>query len=260
MTRWRWLFGLLFVTLFAPGFVCASRVERVEGEVDALRAQFVEIQQRVNNEQTQLSEMIVRADLKLAELEELQRKANELLTRNSVDLSLQIENQRNELAELRGRLDGIDRNVSLLSKEVQGIIASLGSVGSSAVLLPTESEPLFTFAQQREGEKNWAEAKLGYQEFILKFSSDPRVEEATYRLAVVSAAAGQHQDAITTVRGLLTSFPNSSYRNDAIAIMGESALALGNCEIAIKSFETLVDLGDKKAKSRLSQVKSACKN
>ena len=60
--------------LLSQGFVCSTRVEKMEADIAALQLQFGEIQKRVNNDQTQLTEMILRADKKLEELNNTQGK------------------------------------------------------------------------------------------------------------------------------------------------------------------------------------------
>jgi len=51
------LFGVL-----SSGFVCSTRVERLEADVAALQLQFGEIQKRVNNDQNNAKSHLARDD------------------------------------------------------------------------------------------------------------------------------------------------------------------------------------------------------
>ncbi len=260
MARRHLLFLLLFLLPVTPGFVCASRAERMEGELDALRIQFEEIQQRINNDQAQVTEMILRADVKLAELAELQGQAHDLVTRNSVDLSLQLESTRTELAELRGRMDSQDRTLTQLGNDVRAIVSALGATDSGkTIVLPKEKEALFAFATEKRAANRNPEARAAYSEFIARYPDDSRVPATLADLCLLFSVDGMHQDAIATARTYLKTFPDGPQRNDVIATMGDSAAALGNCDVAQKAYQTLVEVGHKNAKKRLSEISAQCK-
>lgn len=255
------LFGL-FCVLFAPGFVCATRVERLEGEVDALRLQFEEIQQRINNDQSKMSEMILRADEEMAQLEELQRRANEMLTRNNVDLSLQLEAQTQEIATLRGSLETQKKSVEQLQKEVQAVVSGLGNVGGAAIVkLPSGKDELYTFSEEAHAAGKWDEARAGFEEFTAKYPGDSRMDEALYKLAEAEFQQGDHKATIGTVRTLLKSFSKSSKVNPAIWLMGEAAAAVQDCDTATVAFEALqgTTTHGKEAKQKLKLLKTQCR-
>jgi len=258
----RALFLGLFCLLFAPGFVCATRVERLEGEVDALRLQFEEIQQRINNDQSKMSEMILRADEEMAQLEELQRRANEMLTRNNVDLSLQLEAQTQEIATLRGSLEAQKMSVEKLQKEVQAVVSGLGNVGGAAVIkLPSDKEELFTFSNDAHAAGNWAEARAGLDEFSTKYPGDSRLDEVLYKLADACYQLGDYTATIGTVRSLLKNFSKSTKVNPGIWLMGEAAAAVGDCDTATVAFEALqgTTTHGKEAKQKLKLLKTQCR-
>ena len=130
------LFGVL-----SSGFVCSTRVERLEADVAALQLQFGEIQKRVNNDQTQLTEMILRADKKLEALNSNQDQAQSQVSEQNVQLALELEQERNQLAAMRGRLDLQQKALDEIQANLQSVLGTMASTsGGTSVILPANQE------------------------------------------------------------------------------------------------------------------------
>lgn len=256
------LFLCLLATLpCLPGFVCASRVERLEGEVDALRLQFVEIQQRINDDQAEITAMLLRADAKLSEIEDLQRKYQDVLSQGILDVQLELDQSRAETAELRGRLDLATHNLRQLESNVAAVVQTLGMTSSGqAVTLPQDADGLYAYAEKAFATSSWDLASLGYQAFVKNHGNDSRVEDALFKLAQSLQKEGRHVEAIGVVRQFLSTFPQSKRVNDAIWIMAESAEARGDCAVSKLAYEQLKGTSSHgtKATSALKRLKSTC--
>ena len=262
MKRKALLATALFAFLFTPGFVCASRVERLEGEVDALRVQFEEIQQRINNDQAQVTEMILRADDKIAEIEELQRKATDLLTGNTADLMLELEKQKSEVAVLRGQLEAEKRKTQQLQEEVAAVVSALGSGGGgTAVALPQDADALYEFGVEASANNKLAEARAAFDEFYIKFPTDPRADDALFGYIQAASTDSMHFEVLQAARNFIQSYADSKHLNDTILAMGRSAAAIGNCELARESFKTLKETSSHSSEGRreLKKLEETCK-
>lgn len=254
------ILGVISVFFTTTGFVCATRVEKMEADIEALQLQFHEIQKRVNNEQTQLTEMIVRADKKLEALGDSQDETHDRVSQQNVQLALELEQERNELAAMRGRIDVQQKTITDLQSIVQTM---MGSMSSSAegnhVILPSEQEGLYQFIEEKKAAGDTSSQKIAMEEYVNRYPSDARLEKMLFELAQMASTAGEDREAIAYTTKYLQSFPKGESRNEIIYIMGDSGLKIGNCELAKKSFQTLEALKYRDAADRFKRAKAQCK-
>lgn len=253
---------IMLVVLFvfpSMGFVCATRVERMEADVSALQLQFSEIQQRINNDQTQMSEMILRADKKLEELGSTQGQTHDRVAQQNVQLGLELEKERSELASLRGRLDVQQKTIEELQQTLISVVGSISSTGAgSSVMLPSDQDGLYQFAMTKKLSGEGAQQRAAIQEFLKRYPNDSRSESLLGELVVASQSAGLDREAITHATRYLQVYPTGASRNDVIYAMGLSGLSVKNCDLAIKSFETLQALAYRDASAKLREARAAC--
>ena len=253
------LIALISLAFCSTGFVCATRVEQMEADIAALQLQFAEIQKRVNNDQTQLTEMILRADRKLEELGSSQNETHDQVSQQNVQLALELEQSRNELAAMRGRLDVQQKALEEMQSSMQSVMSSMSSTsGGSGVILPNDQESLYRFIEDSQATGNAEVANTAMVEYIRRYPVDERNEKLLPLVAATSAANGDHREAITYATKNLQLFPKGESRNEIIYIMGDSGLKIGNCDLAKKSFATLQALNYRDAAARAKEAAS-CK-
>lgn len=253
---------LLIAILVFPsmGFVCSSRLETVEASVGALELQFTEIQQRINNDQTQLTEMIVRADKKIAEIEALQNKDSMRTAQSSVDLSLQLEAEKAEVANLRGKLEVQQRQLEELQNNLRTVMSSVSSTGNgSAVILPSGQDELYQFILTNREAKNVANEKAGAIEFYNRYPNDSRTESILATLPELCISAGSNQEAISYASYYIQKYPKGARINDVLFQLGTAGANIGNCNIATQTFQRLADSNYPNAAQKLKEVKASCK-
>jgi TolA-binding protein len=253
------LIALISLAFCSTGFVCATRVEQMEADIAALQLQFAEIQKRVNNDQTQLTEMILRADRKLEELGSSQNETHDQVSQQNVQLALELEQSRNELAAMRGRLDVQQKALEEMQSSMQSVMSSMSSTsGGSGVILPNDQESLYRFIEENKAAGKADVAYTAMLEYIRRYPSDERNEKLLPQVAASLAANGDHREAITYGAKYLQQFPTGESRNEIIYILGDSGLKVGNCDLAKKSFATLQALNYKDAAARAKEAAS-CK-
>lgn len=254
------LFTLICMFFTTTGFVCATRVEKMEADIEALQLQFNEIQKRVNNDQTQLTEMILRADKKLEELGSTQDQTHDRVSQQNVQLALELEQERSEMAALRGRLDLQQRTIADLQTSLQSVMGSVAAnSGGNSVILPSDQDGLFAFINEKKSAGDIASAKLAMDEYVSRYASDPKNESILLELAQIASRSGDDRSVISYTTKYLQNFPKGTERNEIIYLMGDSGLKIGNCDLARKSFQTLDALKYKDAAARLKDVKAQCK-
>jgi TolA-binding protein len=254
------LLAVLIAFIPTTGFVCATRVEKMEADIAALQLQFTEIQKRVNNDQTQLTEMILRADKKLEELGSTQDQTHDRVAQQNIQLALELEQERNELANMRGRLDLQQKTIDELQASLQTVMGSVASTtGGNSIILPSEQEALYAFIGEKRTANDTAAQKAAILEFIKRYPSDTRIEAILAELIMLLSTENAHTDAISYAARYLQLFPKSPSRNEIIYIMGDSGLKIGNCDLAQKSFQTLEALSYRDASARFKDAKANCK-
>ena len=250
------------LTAFIPttGFVCATRVEKMEADIAALQLQFTEIQKRVNNDQTQLTEMILRADKKLEELGSTQDQTHDRVAQQNIQLALELEKERQELANMRGRLDVQQKTIEELQGSLQTVMGSVANTtGGNSIILPSDQETLYAFIAEKRTAQDTAAQKAAISEFIKRYPSDPRVEPILAEFITILAAENAHSELIPYTTRYIQTYPKGNSRNEVIYIMGDSGLKIGNCNLAINAFQTLEALSYRDASDRLKEAKALCK-
>lgn len=234
------IIAIVLMSIPSMGFVCATRVEKMEADIAALQLQFAEIQKSVNNDQTQLTEMILRADKKLEELGSTQNQTHDQVAQQNVQLALELEQSRNELANMRGRLDVQQKALEEMQASMQTVMGSVASTNSgNSVILPSDQEGLYQFVQQKHAAGDSATALAGELEYVRRYPNDVRIEPMMANIVTAYNKQGQDRDVITYSTKYLQVFPKGPNRNEVVYNMGDSALKIRNCSLAQKSFAML---------------------
>jgi len=242
MSRISLLAAALLSLLFAPGFVCASRVERVEGEVDALRIQFEEIQQRINDDQAEVTEMLLRVDREMDKLEEVTQRIDKLTKGGLLDLQVELDKQQKELAQLRGEIERKAREIDQNKRELQAVVKTLGMSGGVVVQLPEGADELHAFSQKAYDASRWDEAIAGFQEFATRHGGDERVPDALFKLANAHFQAGNYGESQRIVQQLIQGYPDEKKTiNPAILLLGKAAEKNGDFSTACVAYDTLAE-------------------
>ncbi len=257
------LFCLICVICFAftsTGFVCSTRVEKMEADIEALQIQFNDVQKRLNNDQTQLTSMILRADKKLEELGGAQDQSTNGLAQQNVQLALDLEKERAEMAEMRGRLEVQQKTIDTLQTSLQSIMSNMSSTSSgNTVLLPSDQPGLALLIEQKRLAGDKDTLKTAITEYLTRYPDDAQIEAMLAELTGLTLADRQNHETITYSTQYLQKFPKGAHRNDVIYNMGQAGLAIGNCDLAIQSFETLKTLNYAQAPAALENAKAKCK-
>ena len=233
-------FAVLLFAVLSSGFVCSTRVERIEADVAALQLQFGEIQKRVNNDQTQLTEMILRADKKLEALNSTQDEAQSQVSQQNVRLALELEQDREQLAAMRGRLDLQQKALDEMQANLQSVLGTMASAsGASGVILPANREDLYAFIETKKTQGDAAARKAAVTEFLARYPDDARSEALLADLASLHFQEGAHRETISAAAQYIQKYPNGANLKQMLYLMGDAGLSMKNCELAKKSFALL---------------------
>lgn len=231
---------VLLFSVLSSGFVCSTRVERIEADVAALQLQFGEIQKRVNNDQTQLTEMILRADKKLEALNTTQDQTQSHVLEQNVQLALELEQEREQLAAMRGKLDLHQKALDEIQANLQSVLGAVASTsGGSSVILPANQEELYAFIEAKKNEGDVNMRKAAILEYLARYPSDARNEQLMADLTAIHYQTGAFRETVNSAVQYLQLYPNGANSKDVIYFMGDAGLVIRNCDLALKSFTLL---------------------
>ncbi len=254
-------FYLLLLALIFPnlGFVCASRVEKMEADISALRVQFQDIQKRTNKEQAEFTEMMNRVDAKLKKLDEDQAAQNERVSQSSVELSMALEAEKRKLAQMQGRLEQQEHTMGLLQQALESVLGRAVATGTGqTVVLPQTEAELLQFIEVARAAGDAGKELAGSEEFLRLYPQSPEVERLMGRVPGLHLALGANDAVITASTAYVKVYPKGQYLGDAIYAMGAAAANVGNCELARKSFKYLSDSGDARGQKGLTSLAGRC--
>ena len=122
--------------------------------------------------------MILRADKKLEALNSNQDQAQSQVSEQNVQLALELEQERNQLAAMRGRLDLQQKALDEIQANLQSVLGTMASTsGGTSVILPANQEELYAFIGAKKAEGDEKMRKAGIVEFLARYPSDSRSEQ-----------------------------------------------------------------------------------
>ena len=184
--------------------------------------------------------MILRADRKLEELGSTQNQTHDQVAQQNVQLALELEQSRNELATMRGRLDVQQKALEEMQSNMQTVMGSVASTHSgNSVILPSDQETLYQFIQEKKAAGDTATELVAELEYVRRYPNDVRIEPMIAAIVAAYNKQGQHQDAVTYSTKYLQIFPKGPNRQEVVYNMGDSALNVHNCNLAQKAFAML---------------------
>lgn len=119
----------------------------------------------------------------------------------------------------------------------------------------TASMQIFREGRDQIEAQNWQRAAEKFNEFIKGFPKDRDLDAALYWYGYALHKQGRTDDAAAPLLRLINRYPNSSWRNDAQALLVtlgrkadvDQALARDNCEIKILALQSLFQADEERA-------------
>src|SRR5215470_7002541 len=119
----------------------------------------------------------------------------------------------------------------------------------------TASMQIFREGRDQIEAQNWQRAAEKFNEFIKGYPKDKDLDAALYWYGYALHKQGRAEDAATPLVRLIERYPNSSWRQEAQALLVtlgrkadvEQALARDNCEIKILALQSLFQADEDRA-------------
>ncbi len=224
-------------------------------------------QQRLESLETKL-----KADRK--ELEGLLKEASKVVRRNSADQGVQIEELQKRVDELQGLVAEF-QNTAVTGQakselHVKGLQTQLTDIARAAGMdfpaqdseIPQDRAKHWEAAMQalRIGEHSFSRALL--REYMKRYPTDRRADDAQYWLGVSYLRQGKPADALGEFRTLLSKHDKSDMIDEALYEMADAFFQVRACDDADKALEALIKNYRRsslvpKARAKLREIKAA---
>ena len=237
-----WLALLLAGTL-APASACVTTTEgqKMQGDIDALRARLDEIDKR----DREYKEQVVR-------LRKVLDEATALLTRNSADVGAKAAKSEQDIAALQGRIEEISHNLEQQERQAtdsqgktEARLAALEQTQTKIVdrvapEMPTDKDQLWTQAGQRLAAGQRDDGRRFYRVFIQRFPQDPRAPQAYLAIGMSFVQESKYPNAAAEFQKILNVYPSSPEVPEAMWQLSLSFVQLHFCTDARALLSDLV--------------------
>ena len=246
------------------------------GEGNDLEEQVAAQDERIRNleegfrtERDQLQTEVQRARTQVAELEGVLDRATKVVTRNSADLGLEVEQLRGQIGSVDGRLAEIQQGMETLRRELTEQInqrassrPSSGDPELSASDIPGTAEEHFAAAYRAYQARDLPRARALFRAYVTRYPQDDRADNAQYWVGATYLREERAANALAEFRKVVTDYPRGDAMDETLLDMAESFYRLHSCTDAKRALETMLrtQAGSPlagRARDRLQQIEQA---
>ncbi len=245
---------------------------------DELRTASAALDRRVAalEAETQAKQLALQA--KLSELEQAIEHAKSLLTRDSADVGVQVQDQQQKLAELDGKVDELQHQLGDLIVQTAKAQATLddklsklgsakpavepGAVDNSAI--PADKAAHFAAAYEAYKGGDQDKARALFKEYLLRYADDDKAGDAQYWIGASYLVQNKPATALGEYRKVIALYAKSAAVDTALYGMGDAFFRLHACTDAKGAVDALIKhkpskaLADR-AKDLLKAIDAAAK-
>ena len=180
----------------------------------------------------------------IGELQEVLKRATDLLRRNSADLGAEVESQSKEQARLAGMMEETARKIDMLQNEMTSQHAAIDSrltavESGSGGRAQTSPEDDLADGKRALAARKYDEAMGLFESSIAKDRSGRVAPNAQYLRAQTFEKKKRYRDAIGHFQLVYEKYPKSDVADDALFSAGETAMQIKQCNDARAYFSIL---------------------
>ena len=230
------------IALLSCTFFTKDEGQELKKQVEEMRTQ----SQKHEERQAELAKQL---DAELRRMRQVVDDATKVITRNSADVGLTVQNLQQQLAQLTGRLDDLQHVQDTISKQFQDYRASSDTkleqlnntvnVSKSAPM-PDTPDALYSEGEKRLAAQQWAEARRLYEAFVNRYPQDARAARAQFSIGEAYLGEKRYANAIGAYTKVVDNFSKSDVVPDAMFKNGVAFYALKYCSDAKVYFQELL--------------------
>lgn len=234
---------MLVSSLFLSGCLPIWQGRALEDEVAMLRARQADLEAEASQREESLAEMIRGARDDIEELEAVLVEAREILSRDSANLGAEVQRNREELSQVYGELEELEFRFRRFQQtfELFRVDVDMRFDSGEAEHWPEDPEDLLEFGQALREDGEYTRARRAFHRFLSHHENHHLTAVARLELAEAYFAEEQWVSAIGEFQTLFRQSQAESHQSRSAMRIGESFVALGECERAKIFFETVVE-------------------
>jgi TolA-binding protein len=243
------------VTILLALCVAASGCLMTQKDGDELRTATAALDRRVAALEADVQAKQLALQAKLSELEQGIERAKSMLTRDSADVGVQVQDQQQKLAELDGKLDELQHQLSDLTVKTAQAQATVDdkltklstakptAVDASAVdpsAIPADKGAHFAAAYEayKAGDHDKARALFGA--YLTRYADDDKAGDAQYWIGASYLVQNKPATALGEYRKVIALYPKSAAVDTALYGMGDAFFRLHACTDAKGAIDALI--------------------
>ncbi len=229
-----------------------SEGDELAARTDAQGERIETLETGIEAERRELTESVGHAKAKVAELEQLIEQATAVVTRNSADLGLEVQNLREQIArlegqiaELRNEVEQTRRQMEEQREEMQKQLKQLAAGGAGEMALepdevPQERTEHYTAGYRSFQNEEWAKSRAFFREFVRRYAQDDQADNAQYWIGATYLRQRRPATALGEYRKVLSDYPRGDAVDETLLDMGDAFYELHACTDARSALQTLI--------------------
>lgn len=255
---------LLALAVSLSGCVPVWTGDEMRADIAAIQAEQQASKENFSAEKERMTEMIASARKDVSELKEIMAEARALLQRNNADLGVEVQNNREGLSEISGRIEELEFKIKRLEQDLELFKedVDLRFEGSGvAAQLPQEAEPLFAQGKRDYDAGKFRPARKAFEQYMKSFASGQHAAQAQFLLGMTYFRESQWVTSVFEFQKVVKSYEDSAQVADASYHIGVALMKMGRCDQAGAWFDLLLDeYGSSKWVGEARQHKSDIKS
>lgn len=246
---------LVFLSIAASGcFLWTTRGEGEELETTSgdHERRLTSIEEGIAQERRELTDEVNRAKSQVVQLEEVLQKATKVVTRNSADLGLEVQQLREQLGQLEGEIATLrqevaqrDQAIASQRQELDQQITKLArragvDVELDASDIPAEKGPHYQAAYRAYQANEFGMARALFRAYVTRYPRDDEADNALYWVGKSYMRQDRPANAIQEFRRVISTYPREDAVDETLWEMGNAFFALQSCDEARDVLGTLI--------------------
>lgn len=242
------------------GCVTYWKGQEIDAELKALQGQVEQLveDQRTTRESHQKT--LASLDARVVALEgELEQSLARLRT-SSADSGLELQKLRDELAAIKGEIETVKHKAA--SQPDDGLPAITPPAGAPP--LPDNPAELYRYGYEAKQRNDCPEAIRAFVKLARSFPDYGRSDNGLALAAECQYASQDYPGSLRTLKLITDKYPTGDKVDDALVLMHDNFLALGQCKQAVLFLESMIKDHPTsnridEARTKLRETKRACR-
>jgi TolA-binding protein len=241
--------------------------ERTESQEQRLQT----LETGIDAERRELTKSVGQAKARMAELEALIEQATAVVTRNSADIGLEVQQLREQISRLEGQIAELRNEVQQTQRQMEEQRTQYEKVLKQAVTgeieldpndIPSSETDHYATAYRAFQASEWAKARALFRVYVERYAQNDQADNAQYWLGATYLRQSRPANALGAFRKVLSDWPRGDAVDETLLDMADAFYQLQACTDARSALEALIRSHPRsplisRARAKLREVQNA---